>query len=257
MRKTVLITGCSSGFGLLTAIKFHQEDWKVVGLVRSISQELKWKLPREIELIELDVTHSTRIPKVIAEVVEKHGKIDVLVNNAGVGSFGLFEQHDEKTMQYLFDVNVFGLMNMTKAVLPFMRQKQSGMIVNVSSIRGVEGCPMKSIYCATKFAVQGFSESLAAEVRQWNIQVKTVLPGAYNTGFHNNSFNHTSTGSTELQKYSQRLLNTFKRKRIHQFDVHYGEPNPNEVAFKIFEIATDSSSIHNRIREEEKELLSS
>ncbi len=256
MRKTVLITGCSSGFGLLTALKFYKEGWCVVGIVRGLTDEVRAKIPNEIELFELDITHQKRIPSIIKKIFIKYERIDVLVNNAGVGSLGLFEQHNEETIRYLFEVNVFGLMNMTKAILPYMRREYYGIIINVSSIRGLIGSPLRSIYSATKFAVQGFSESLQSELRAWNIQVKTILPHAYPTNFKRNSIQRIHIGCAALLERSTMFVRDLK-KRKKSTRQNRIEPDPNEIAVKIFEMATISSPIQVGLGEPEKELLSS
>jgi len=247
MKKNILITGCSSGFGLLTAIKFYEEGWNVIGTVRRITEQIRARIPKEIELVELDITDKIRIQQVIKKIVIRHERIEVLVNNAGVGSIGLFEQHCEEVTRYLFEVNVFGTMNMIKVVLPYMREQNEGKIINVSSIRGIVGGSLKSVYAATKFALQGFSESLQQELFEWNIEVKTILPSAYDTNFKHNSFNHIKLGDSDLQMEAQRLFDTLQRKKENQLKLIRTKPDPHEVSDKIFEITTHKSPLHSFI----------
>ena len=141
MKKTALITGCSSGFGQLTAKKFHEKGWNVIATVRSKRKKVLLNDLENLEIIELDITDDIKIREVIDQIIHKYSAIDVLINNAGRESMGLFEQHNEEVTRYLFDINVFGTMNTTRAVLPYMRKQKSGTIVNVTSIRGIVGSP--------------------------------------------------------------------------------------------------------------------
>jgi NAD(P)-dependent dehydrogenase (short-subunit alcohol dehydrogenase family) len=170
--KTVLITGCSSGYGLETARYFLAQGWRVIATMRTPREDL---LPRSerLRVLPLDVTN----PKSIAAVVEASGPIDLLVNNAGIGLFGAFEATPMATTREVFETNTFGVMAMTQAVLPQFRARRSGVVVNVTSSATLAPMPMVAVYTASKTAIEGFTGSLAHELKPFNIRVKLVEPG--------------------------------------------------------------------------------
>ncbi|QQX86495.1 SDR family oxidoreductase [Cupriavidus necator] len=170
--KTVLITGCSSGYGLETARHFHAQGWNVVATMRTPNEEL---LPRShrIRVLALDVTR----PDGIAAALAASGPIDVLVNNAGIGLFGAFEATPMATAREVFETNTFGVMAMTQAVLPQFRARRSGVVVNVTSSATLAPMPMVAVYTASKMAIEGFTASLAFELEAFNVSVKLVEPG--------------------------------------------------------------------------------
>lgn len=170
--KTVLITGCSSGYGLETARLFLERGWQVVATMRTPREDA---LPRgdRLRLLALDVTN----PKSIAAAVAEAGPIDVLVNNAGIGLLGAFEATPMETAREVFETNTFGAMAMTQAVLPQFRQHSAGVIVNVTSSATLAPFPLVAVYTASKAAVEGFTASLAFELQQFNVRVKLVEPG--------------------------------------------------------------------------------
>jgi NAD(P)-dependent dehydrogenase (short-subunit alcohol dehydrogenase family) len=170
--KTVLITGCSSGFGLETARYFLDRDWKVVATMRTPREDL---LPRSerLRVLALDVTD----PESIRHAVEAAGPIDVLVNNAGIGVLGALEGTSMQTAREVFETNTLGTIAMTQAVLPQFRQRNAGVIVNVTSSVTLKPLSLLSVYTASKAAVNAFTESLALELRQFNVRVNLVLPG--------------------------------------------------------------------------------
>ena len=170
--KTVLITGCSSGYGLETARYFLEQGWNVVATMRKPQEDI---LPRSerLRVVALDVTK----PDSIAAALEVSGPIDVLVNNAGIGLFGAFEATPMSTVREVFETNTFGVMAMTKAVLPQFRARKSGVVVNVTSSTTLMPMPLVAVYTASKMAIQGFTASLAHELEAFNIRVKLVEPG--------------------------------------------------------------------------------
>jgi NAD(P)-dependent dehydrogenase (short-subunit alcohol dehydrogenase family) len=170
--KTVLITGCSSGYGLETARHFHAQGWNVVATMRTPREDV---LPRSdrLRVVALDVTK----PERIAAALEACGPIDVLVNNAGIGLFGAFEATPIATVRDVFETNTFGVMAMTQAVLPQLRARRSGVVVNVTSSATLAPMPMVAVYTASKMAIEGFTASLALEVEAFNVRVKLVEPG--------------------------------------------------------------------------------
>jgi NAD(P)-dependent dehydrogenase (short-subunit alcohol dehydrogenase family) len=170
--KTVLITGCSSGYGLETARHFHAQGWNVVATMRTPRPDL---LPasERMRVLALDVTS----PDSIAAAVQASGPIDVLVNNAGIGLLGAFEATPMATVREVFDTNTFGVMAMTQAVIPQLRERGGGTVVNVTSSVALAPMPLVAVYTASKVAVEGFTASLAFELEPFGVRVKLVEPG--------------------------------------------------------------------------------
>ena len=170
--KTVLITGCSSGYGLETARYFHWHGWNVVATMRTPREEL---LPRSerMRIIPLDVTDAASI----TAALQAAGPIDALVNNAGIGLMGALEATPMSTIREVFETNTFGVIAMTQAVLPGMRTRRSGVIVNVTSSATLAPFPLVAAYTASKTAIQGFTASLAHEAAEFGIRLKLVEPG--------------------------------------------------------------------------------
>jgi NAD(P)-dependent dehydrogenase (short-subunit alcohol dehydrogenase family) len=178
MTQTLLITGASTGFGKAAALHFAAQGWQVIATMRdpAAGADLA-SAHKNILVARLDVQDLASIDSAIAEGIARFGAIDAIVNNAGFGLFGIFEGASREKIQEQFDVNVFGVMDVTRAILPHFRARRSGTIVNVSSGAGVFGLPMISLYNASKFALEGFSESLSYELASQGITVKIVEPG--------------------------------------------------------------------------------
>lgn len=170
--KTVLITGCSSGYGLATARYFHTMGWNVVATMRQPRPELLPQSDR-LRVIALDVTDAASI----AAAVREAGAIDALVNNAGIGVVGAFEATPLATAREVFETNTFGVMAMMQAVVPQFRERQQGVIVNVTSSCTLASFPLAGVYTASKTAVDGLTGSVAHELDAFNIRVKLVEPG--------------------------------------------------------------------------------
>jgi len=180
--KTVLITGCSSGYGLETARHFHAQGWNVIATMRTPREDI---LPRSerLRVVALDVTK----PDSIAAAIAACGQIDVLVNNAGIGVIGVFEATPMATVREVFETNTFGVMAMIQAVLPQMRARRSGVVVNVTSSVTLAPMPLAAAYTASKMAIEGFTGSLAHELEAFSVRVKLVEPGyGPTTRFSNN-----------------------------------------------------------------------
>ena len=177
MKKTVLITGASSGFGKAAAKLFASNDWNVVATMRTPDNEQDLVGLHDVLVTRLDVQDRMSINEAMEAGIARFGRIDALINNAGFGLFGVFEATPREKVQEQFDVNVFGVMDVTRAILPHFRRNRGGLIINVSSGAGVFTLPMLSLYCASKFALEGFSESLSYELASQNIVVKIVEPG--------------------------------------------------------------------------------
>lgn len=182
--KTVLITGCSSGFGHETAKHFLEKGWKVIATMRTPKEGIFPK-HENLKVLALDVTNEQSIKNAIAEA----GPIDALVNNAGIGLLNALEGVSVETIRDVFETNTIGTMAMTQAVLPQFRQKKAGVIVNVTSTVTLKPLHLLAVYTASKSAVNAFTESLALELEPFNIRMRLVLPGlAPSTKFATNAF---------------------------------------------------------------------
>ena len=175
------ITGCSSGFGLEFVRQLLAAGFRVVATARQVGDLAEIAEHPAACVVPLDVTDGAQIAAAIAAAEARFGRIDVLVNNAGIGYFAAVEEGDEATIRRLFDINVFGLAAVTRAVLPLMRRQASGCIVNLSSIAGLRGAPSLGYYNASKFAVEGLSEALWQEVEPLGIKVMLVEPSGFRT----------------------------------------------------------------------------
>ena len=248
MKKTVLITGSSSGFGKLAARTFHQNGWNIVATMRSPERETELTRLDEVLVTRLDVTDPESIEAAVEQGVSRFGTIDVLVNNAGYGGHTLFEQASDEAIRSMYETNVFGVMNVSRAVLPIMRRQQGGCVINVTSMAGIMSAPTISIYASTKHAVQGLTEGMAYEYKPLNIRVKSVLPGAYpTTRFNVNTEDDLSAGDEELANHGQELYAHLQSVAA-QMAAQGGEiADPQEVADKIYECATADTPIHNPV----------
>lgn len=194
--KVWFITGCSTGFGRELARMVLDRGYRCVVTARDPAKAediAKGKEDRAL-VLELDVTDQVQINAAVSSAVEHFGRIDVLVNNAGIGYFGSVEESDEEEFRWMFEINFFGLSSMTRAVLPIMRKQRSGHIVNISSIGGLRSFPALAYYNATKYAVEGFSESLALEVAPLGIKVTIVEPSGFRTDWAGRSASETRSG---------------------------------------------------------------
>src|SRR5437588_7626254 len=173
-----LVTGASSGIGKAAALALSDAGFRVIGTSRNSSRVTPGN---GVTFLDLDVTSDESVANVVEQVIERFGRIDVLVNNAGIGTNGAAEEISVSQAQSVFDVNVFGLLRVTKAVLPHLRAQGSGRIINVSSVGGFVPNPFMAVYVSTKHAVEGYSESLDHEVREHGVRVLRVQPGPLNT----------------------------------------------------------------------------
>jgi len=234
MKKTILITGASSGFGRATVKLFQEKGWNVIATMRSPEKEEALTSLNGVLVTRLDVTDKTSIDTAVAAGISAFGGIDVLVNNAGYGTLGALEAASDDVVRQQFEVNFFGLIDVVKAVLPGMRARGSGVIVNVSSIGGKVTFPFCTLYHATKFAVEGLTESLQYELNPLGIRTKIVEPGGYKTEFAGRSMGYYGVGSLDdyRQPYDQFVRNLEKWPM---------SENIGEVAEVIYEAATDGS----------------
>jgi NAD(P)-dependent dehydrogenase (short-subunit alcohol dehydrogenase family) len=183
-RPVALVTGASSGIGKAAALALADAGFEVVGTSRNTAGVA----PRDgVVFLDLDVASDESVASAVEWVIERFGRIDVLVNNAGVGSVGAGEERSVAQDQHVFDINVFGVIRMTKAVLPHMRAQSSGRVINISSVLGFAPQPYMAAYVASKHALEGYSESVDHEVREYGVRVLLVEPGYTRTAFDANA----------------------------------------------------------------------
>ncbi|KKK37362.1 short-chain dehydrogenase [Mesobacillus campisalis] len=239
--KTAIVTGSSSGFGLLCALELAKEGFHVVATMRDPKKsDTLLKLARErqleqhIEIQALDVTSSLSIQQ-FKQYIQSFGKIEVLVNNAGYALGGFCEELQLDDYRQQFETNVFGVIGVTQAVLPFMRQNRHGRIINISSISGLVGFPGLSPYTASKHALEGFSESLRLELKPFGIDVVLVEPGSYKTNIWSSMDTIKVHQDSPYYEYMTLLM-----KEINSGKAGHG--NPEDVAKLVAKIAVQQQS---------------
>lgn len=195
--KSIVITGSSSGIGKATAQHFAQQGWKVAATMRRPENETELNQLENVSLYQLDVSDPASIANAAKQIISDFGTVDALLNNAGYGSYGILEVTPEEKIRRQFDVNVIGLLLVTQAFLPSMRESGSGVIVNVSSVGGKVTLPLGTLYHGSKWAVEGLSEALSFELATVGIKVKIVEPGGVKTNFATTSFDLNIEGSPE------------------------------------------------------------
>ncbi len=199
MKKNIVITGTSTGLGLETSILFAKNGYKVFATMRDLSKgnELNGRIAKEnldIEVLQLDVTDDTSVQTCFHQIIEKNKQIDILVNNAGGGFAKTTEQTTEAEMKWVTDLNYFGVIRCTKAVLPFMRNQKNGRIINITSVGGLIGQPFNEFYCGAKFAVEGYTEAMASYVEDYfGIKFSIIEPGGIATAFMKSAMGKTVT----------------------------------------------------------------
>lgn len=225
----VVVTGVSSGIGRVTAKQFVARGCQVFGTVRNISKAIP--LPG-VQLVEMDVSDDASVQRGIQFVIDRAKRIDVLVNNAGVGMIGAAEETSIDEAKWMFDTNVFGILRTSKAVLPHMRAQRAGRIVNVSSVLGFLPAPYMGLYSSAKHAVEGMSETLDHEVRQFGVRVSLVEPGFTKTGLDTNS----PHASNKIPAYEtdRKLVSSTVAKNVGS------APEPDSVANTIVNAALGS-----------------
>ncbi len=250
MKRTILITGSSAGIGKATAKLFHDNGWNVVATMRAPEKEEELKKLEDILVTRLDVLDLSSIKAAVKQGIEKFGKIDVVVNNAGYGAYGPLESFPRENVLRQFNTNVIGLLDVTREIIPHFRKNKNGIIINISSVGGKITFPFGSLYHGTKFAVEGFSESLNFEMEKIGCRVKIVEPGSIRTDFAGRSFDFSNDKSlTEYQDTIDKMLKGID-------DLLHRASAPELVAGVIYEAATDGA---NKLRytagEDAKEIL--
>lgn len=232
MSQVIVITGASTGIGRATAEHFHQQGWRVAATMRSPGKADWAPKDERFMVLPLDVTQEESISQALQQVMSQWSQVDVLVNNAGYGLVGPFEATSQEQVRRQFETNVLGLMNVTRAILPHFRQRRQGRILNVSSVGGRVTFPLYSCYHSTKWAVEGFSESLQFELKPFNIYVKLIEPGPIRTEFYDRSQDRVE--APDYQPFYDRIMDRLQK-------AGSDAPGPEVVARTIMRAATDKS----------------
>ena len=233
--KAVLITGASSGIGKATAKYFQAKGWNVIATMRTPEKEDELTKLENVLVTRLDVTDLESISTAIEVGIERFGKIDVLVNNAGYGTFGALESFPRETMMRQLNTNLIGLLDVTRAVIPHFRKNKDGVIINISSVGGKITFPLNTLYNGTKFAVEGITESLVFEMQALGVKAKIVEPGSIATDFMGRSFDFYNDES--LAEY-QPMIGTLT-KVMSEMQSNSKAAPPSVCAEVIYEAATD------------------
>jgi NADP-dependent 3-hydroxy acid dehydrogenase YdfG len=243
MATTILITGCSSGFGRDTAETLHHAGHTVYASMRGVqgkNREAAGALRKlGIKIVELDVTDESSVQAGVNEVLSDAGKIDVLVNNAGIASTGVTEAFTAEQAKAIFDTNVIGLLRVTRAVLPSMRDQRDGLIINIGSILGRVTFPFVGVYGASKFAVEALTDSLRYEVSQLGVEVVAVQPSGYPTNFFTNIQTPADIEVTESYGEVGHIPDAMVTSLTATFEGK-DAPNPHDVAEAIVKLVSQS-----------------
>lgn len=235
MKKTVLITGASSGIGQAIAIWFQWKGWNVAATMRQPEKDTELKDLENLKCFQLDVNDEPSIRRAFDDTIKTFGAIDVIVNNAGYGLVGAFEASSAEQIKKQFDTNVFGVMNMTRLILPYFRERKEGIIINIASTGGRMTWPISSLYNSTKWAIEGFSESLQFELKPFGIRVKIIEPGAIKTDFYGRSQDFAEQpGLSAYNAYVNLVMPNLQKAGAEA-------PGPEVVAEKVYRAATDGS----------------
>jgi NAD(P)-dependent dehydrogenase (short-subunit alcohol dehydrogenase family) len=245
-KRAVMITGCSTGIGRLAAKTFQSKGWNVIATMRSPENEKEFIDRPDILVARLDVTDRPSILAAVDEGIARFGALDVVVNNAARGGRALLEASSDAMVRAMYDTNVFGVMDVCRAVLPHMRERKSGCIINVTSMAGMVGIPLETSYSGTKYAVEGMTEALAFELSGLGILAKTVAPGVYSRTQFSANVNEDDwdAGGAELTAYSEKLRAHFRS----SVSAEGGDTaDPQEVADTIYQCATETTPVHNPV----------
>ncbi|MGK5092797.1 SDR family oxidoreductase [Deltaproteobacteria bacterium TL4] len=235
MEKTVLITGTSSGIGRTAVKHFQKKGWQVVATMRTPEKEHELSKLEKVACIRLDVTDTQSIQEALREALDRFQTIDAVVNNAGYGLLGPFELTTQEQIQKQFDTNVFGVMKVTREILPHFRERGQGLVINVASMAGRIAFPLFSLYHASKWAIEGFTESLQYELRPFNIKVKLIEPGLVKTDFDGRSkeeaaIQYISDYDSYVERTMKKIMASYK----------FGT-TPEKVAQVIYKATTDNN----------------
>lgn len=232
--KTVLITGATSGIGLETALFLSEKGFTVYGTGRKQSVSPN----KDIKMLVMDVRNEQQVQQAVAQVIENEGKIDVLINNAGVGISGAVEEIPSEELHNVFETNFFGALNVIKAVVPYMRQQGGGFILNITSIAGYSGLPFRGAYSASKGALEIITETLRMELKPFGIELSCLAPGDFATDIAQRRYHAPVTQGSAYEKQYEKQL------RIMNAHVNSGQ-HPSLMAKRIYRIIkSPKKSIH-------------
>jgi len=233
MSKIVLITGASSGIGKETALFLAQRGYTVYAGTRD-PQKFKDVRNKNLHILHLDITDQKNIADAVKQITDTHHRIDVLVNNAGYGLVSTVEEVTEAEMSEQFNINVFGVLRVCKSVIPVMRGNKSGVIINISSFLGKIGLPLLTFYNASKYAVEGITDSLRYELRDYNIRVHSIMPGFFSTNFAKDNLVVNQKISDEKSPYAA-LVSNLAPTIIEQINSGNDASEAAELILKIIE----------------------
>lgn len=237
--KVALVTGSSRGIGFVTSITLARNGFLTYASMRNLDKEIEIRLVGDkekipLKTIQLDVTDSTSVNNAIKSIMEQSGRIDVLVNNAGYGLVGAFEELSIEEIKQQYETNLFGVIRVTQAVLPIMRKQKAGIIVNMSSGAGRFGYPNGSAYVSTKFALEGLSESVAYEVEPFGIKIVLVEPGFVRTNFSNVVAKKSQSTDSQYSKMTEKMAASIDQMKVKS-------SSPELVANIVLEIVTNKN----------------
>lgn len=229
MQKTIFITGASAGLGKATAILFQSKGWNVIATMRNPEKETELNQLENITLLPLDVTNLHQIKSTVAKAISLH-PIDVVFNNAGYGLMGALEALSDEQILRQINTNLLGVIRVTQAFIPHLREKKSGLFISTTSIGGLFGFPLHSIYHAAKFAVEGWSEGMSFELGLHNIGIKTIAPGGIATDFIGRSLDRSS--HPEYKDIEDKLFSAVD-------GMMHAASTGQQIAETVYEAATD------------------
>ena len=235
MTKTIFITGASTGIGKATAIYFASKGWDVIATMRNPEVANELSLIKNISLLKLDVNNVEEINETVAKAIALQN-IDVVFNNAGYGLAGPLEGTSDEQLTNIISTNLLGVIRVTKAFIPYFREEGKGLFISTTSIGGLVTFPFFSVYHATKWAIEGWSESMAFELKRFGIGIKTVSPGSTKTDFASRSIDTASH-----PEYDEIVKNYFEA--FLSPDVMENLSAPEQIAEVVFEAATDNKEI--------------
>jgi short-subunit dehydrogenase len=230
MQKTIFITGASSGLGKATAKLFQEKGWNVIATMRNPEKESELSALENVTMLPMDVTDLEQISSTVTNILNRF-EVDVVVNNAGYGLIGPLEAFTDAQINDQIQTNLLGVINVTRAFLPYFREKKNGMFINVTSTFGLLGYPTCSIYNASKFAVDGFSEGLSHELAQFEVSVKVIAPGGMQTDFAGRSLQGAVHGA--YLQLTEKVSEGYSEEQLANYT------KAEDVAEVIFGAATD------------------
>lgn len=234
-KKVWFVTGASKGLGLTLVKKLLTEGYSVAATSRNVSELQKVIIAENSDFLplEVDLVNENSVSEAISKTVEKFGKLDVIVNNAGYGQLGTLEELTDKESRQNFDTNVFGSLNIIRKSMPYLRTQKSGLVINIASIGGLSGdFPGWGIYCATKFAVVGFTEALAAEAKEFGVNATVVYPGYFRTDFLTGGSLRTPKNEIDAYATARQI------QKAHEQDINGNQPgDPEKAAVALIELA--------------------